>query len=129
MSTTITVPDDFGSGGKGISPSSDPKGTSVLAKILQALIGTGPTAKFQAGSASLVAGTLTVDTTIVLTANSRILVTHDGRPTASANYAGIAVTTRTPGATGVAAFTVEAIIADGTIDSDAVGDVDWLIID
>lgn len=129
MSTTITVPDDFGSGGKGIAPNSAPKGTATLAEILQALIGTGLGSKFQSGSGTLVAGTFTVSAGIELTANSRIVVSHDGRPTGSANYAGLAVTTRTPGASGVAAFTVEALIADGTIDSDAAGDVDWIIID
>lgn len=128
MPHTITIPDDYGSGGKGISPSGS-HGVPPLRDALRATLDTGATGKFQAGTATLVAGTVTVDTTIALTANSRILVSHRTRPTGSANYAGLAVVSDTPGAVGVAEFTIEAIIADGSIDSDAAGDVDWMIID
>lgn len=130
--TLTTIPDDFGSGGKGIAPNSAPKGTATLVELLQEMqvaLATGATGKFQSGSATLVAGTVTVATTIVLTANSRILVSHDGRPTGSTDYAGLAVVSRTAGAAGVADFVLEAIVAAGTIDIDAVGDIDWMIID
>jgi hypothetical protein len=95
---------------------------------MNAILARTAAANIQKGSTTLVSGTATVDTTIVLTATSQILVSHDGNPTGSTNYAGLAVTSRTPGAAGVAAFTINALVAAGTIDSDAAGDVDWLIV-
>lgn len=133
MAATLTpVPDDFGSGGKGISPSAKPPDCETLATTLQeiqAALGTGATGKLQTGTGTLVAGTFTVDTTIVLTADSKILYNMAERPTGSTNFAGLAVVARTNGAAGVAEFTIEAIVAAGTIDNDAVGDVDWTIVD
>lgn len=86
-------------------------------------------AEAQRGTLAMVAGTGTVAAGITVTANSRILVSLKGRPTGSTNYAGVAVTARTAGGPGVGAFTVEFIVAAGTIDADAAGDVDWLILD
>jgi len=65
---------------------------------------------------------------IELTATSRILLTLAATPTGSTDFAGLAVTTTTPGAPGTASMTVQAIVAAGTIDADAAGAVDYLII-
>jgi hypothetical protein len=133
MPATLTpVPNDFGSGGKGIAPNSAPKGSPTLAEALQELqaaLATGATGKIQTGTGTLVAGTFTVDTTIVLTANSKIFLSPAERPAGSANYVGLAVVSTTPGAAGVAEFDVEAVITDGSIDADAAFDVNWMIVD
>jgi len=83
----------------------------------------------QRGRATLVAGSVVVGTTIVLTANSRIQVSLSARPTVTTNFVSVAVVARTTGIAGVGAFTIEALITSGAIDSDAVATVDWLIID
>lgn len=93
-----------------------------------AAVGADLEAAVQSGTLAIVAGTGTVAAGITLTADSRILVTLKGRPTGSTNFAGHAVTARTPGGPGVGAFTVEFLIATGAIDSDAAGDVDWVIL-
>jgi hypothetical protein len=133
MPATITpTPSDFGSGGKGLSPSAPtPEGITLASKLQEhdAALGTGAAGKFQTGTGTLVAGTFTVATTIVLTADSKILYNMAERPTGSTNFAGLSVVARTNGAAGVATFTIEAIVAAGTIDNDAVGDVDWVIVD
>jgi hypothetical protein len=84
---------------------------------------------FQRGVATLSSGTVTVGTTITVNSGSRILVSHKGRPTGSTNYAGLAVISRTVGGPATGDFVIEAIVAAGTIDADAAGDVDWMIID
>jgi hypothetical protein len=134
MPATITpTPSDFGSGGKGLSPSAPtPEGITLASKLQEhdAALGTGAAGKFQTGTATLVAGTATVDTTIVLTANSKIQLTWAERPTIGGSGTGVlARVATTPGAAGVAEFTIEALEADGTIDAGAAGDVDWTIVD
>lgn len=130
--TLTTIPDDFGSGGKGIAPNSAPKGSPTLVQALQELqaaLTTGATGKIQTGTATLVAGTVTVDTTVSISANSKIYVSAAERPAGSTNFAGLAVVAVTPGAPGVGEFDIEAVIADGSIDSDAAFDVNWMIVD
>jgi hypothetical protein len=82
----------------------------------------------QSGVATLALGTIDVDTTIELRTTSRIFLTHNARPTGSTNYAGLVVAARTDGAKATAAFTIEAVVAAGTIDSDAAGAVNWMIV-
>lgn len=128
MPSALSIPDDFGSGGKGISPSGS-HGTPSLRDVLRALLDNGPTSRVQSGQGTLVAGTFTVNTGIALSASSRIMLTFSARPTGSTNLACLAVVARTNGAAGVAAFTVEAILATGLIDSDAAGTVAFVIVD
>lgn len=129
--TLSTIPADFLSGGKGLTPNQsagDPDLLSLLQE-LQGALANAATGMIQRGTATLASGTATVDTTIVLGANSRIFVSMAERPTGSTNFAGIAVVSTTTGAAGVATFTIEALVAAGTIDADAAGDVNWMIID
>jgi len=107
----------------GFMPSTTALATSGQRLPLQQL-----RAAIQAGQGTLVAGTFTVSAGIELTATSRILLTLAATPTGSTDFAGLAVTTTTPGAPGTASMTVQAIVAAGTIDADAAGAVDYLII-
>lgn len=128
MPSALTIPDDFGAGGKGISPSGS-HGTPSLRDILRACFDNGPTGRIQSGQGTLVAGTFTVAAGIALGASSRIVLTFAERPGTTTNLATLAVTARTNGAEGVATFTVEAVLATGLIDADAVGAVDYVIVD
>lgn len=132
MPATFTaIPPDFLSGGKGLTPNrsaGSPDVASLIAELRTAL-GNTAAGVIQRGRGTLVAGTFTVATGVVITASSRFIVSLSSRPTVTTNYAGIAVTASTVGIAGVAAFTVEALVTAGTIDSDAVATVDWMIID
>ncbi len=80
------------------------------------------------GTATLIAGTVTVDTTVTLTANSVISMTP-GTITGSTNFASVGELTasRVTGAPGVAEFIIQANLATGAIDTDAAGPVMWAI--
>lgn len=122
------LPAGWGQGGAGLTDASlRPQLSEVLTSLITASNAAGGSTS--RGRTALVAGTFTINTGIVLTANSRIQISLASRPSVTTNFAGIAVTARTLGAAGVAAFTVEAILATGAIDNDAVADVDWTIVE
>lgn len=100
-----------------------------LESIMNGAIEVQQQANPQRGTLAIATGTGTVAAGITVTAASRIFATLKGRPTGSVNFAGHAVTARTPGAPGVGAFTVEFLQPDGAIDADSAGAVDWEIWD
>ncbi len=86
-------------------------------------------ASVQKGVATLVLGTVTVDTTVTITASSVILVTMKtpaGVLTLTTGYIARG-SARTAGAPGVASFTIEAIVAAGSINVADLSVVDWAI--
>lgn len=82
----------------------------------------------QSGTATLVAGTVDVDTTIHLNASSQILLTPEGL-SGSTNFAYLDISARTDGDIGTASFTITASTASHAADTDCVGDVHWVILD
>lgn len=133
IETLTEIPDSFGSGHSGLAPGGS-QGSPNLRDLLRehstALeqLDDDLAGGLQAGNGTLVAGTFTVSTGVTIAASSEILLTFRGRPGTTTNLATLAVVSRTNGAPGVGAFTVEAVLATGAIDSDAVGSVSWLIV-
>jgi hypothetical protein len=82
----------------------------------------------QSGTLTLVAGTKTVATGIVITSSSRIFFTRTTANTCSLTANGYAVTNKTTGGSGTGAFTVIACVADGTINVADISTLDYLII-
>jgi hypothetical protein len=126
----IVLKKNFGSGGGQLTPRGS-AGRPALVNVLNALIDdiAASNSATQSGTATLVAGTVTINSGVAFSANAKILVSVNGAIAGSANFSCVTVSARTPGADGVAEFTITAVIADGTLDADAAGDVDWLIHD
>jgi hypothetical protein len=86
--------------------------------------------KMQAVDATLVNGTVTINTVIVVAADSEIVAFPKGAITGSANFACVQelIASRTPGGAGVASIVIQAVGADGAIDADAAGAVRVVIL-
>jgi len=86
------------------------------------------TPQIQSGTLTLVAGTKTINTGVVITATSRIFfnrTAQGGTSTAVANYD---CTNKTAGAAGVGAFTVQASTVAGVIVNTDTSTLDYLIV-
>lgn len=128
MPSALIIPDDFGSGGKGLSPSGS-HGTPSLRDSLRASLVNGPTSRVQSGRGTLVAGTLTIDAGVAISDDSRITATLAGALSGTTNFAGLSISARTSGEEGTAEFTIQAITAAGALDADAAAAVDFTIVD
>lgn len=86
-------------------------------------------ARIQAGSATLVAGTVTINSGIRLTATSRIVVTPrtPGGGTQGVKYA-VPQANRTTGAAGVAAFVINAVDNAGALVNTDTSTLDFIIV-
>jgi hypothetical protein len=88
----------------------------------------GATPVVQSGTLTLVAGTKTINTGVVITATSRIFyqrTAQGGTSTAVANYD---TTNKTAGVAGVGAFTVQASTVAGVIVNTDTSTLDYVII-
>jgi hypothetical protein len=80
----------------------------------------------QKGTATLVAGTVTVNAFVL--AGSSVVVTRNTANTTTATTGGYAVPTRTPGANGaLGTFVIQAQVAAGTISNADVSTIDWVV--
>jgi hypothetical protein len=85
---------------------------------------------YQAGTATLVSGTVDVATGITVAANSRVIPLMIGDITGSTNFAGLREikSSRVNGAPGVGTIRLQAVGADGQLDADAAGAIDFVIL-
>jgi hypothetical protein len=87
-------------------------------------------ASFQAGAATLVAGTVTVATGITVSADSEVIPIAIGAITGSTNFGSLRElkASRVNGAPGVGTIVLEAVGADGAKDVDAAGAIRFVIL-
>lgn len=103
--------------------------TAASSDITALQSGTSSAPGMQVTSGTLVAGTKTISAGIVVAANSEVVPYPDGAITGSTNFGSLQEVraARAVGGAGVGRITVQAIGADGLIDSDAAGDFHALI--
>lgn len=82
----------------------------------------------QSGTITLTAGTVTVNTGITITANSRIVLTRTAQGGTSTTVVFYDVTSKTVGAPATGAFTVQARTAPGVLVNTDTSTLDYIII-
>lgn len=82
----------------------------------------------QSGTITLASGTVTVNTGITITANSRIVLTRTAQGGTSTTVVFYDVTSKTVGAPSTGAFTVQARTAPGVLVNTDTSTLDYIII-
>jgi hypothetical protein len=103
-----------------------PADSPTAGRWLQLVAGFTPT--IQSGTLTLVAGTKTINTGIVVTATSRIFFNRTAQGGTSTGVTNYDVTNKTAGAAGTGAFTVQASTVAGVIVNTDTSTLDYLIV-
>jgi hypothetical protein len=105
-----------------------PGSLAALAAEAYAFAAAAPS--MQTASATLVAGTATINTNVIITAESRVIANPTGVLTGTTNYAQCRELTasRVEGIAGVGSIVVEALTNTGVLDSDAAGAIHVIIL-
>lgn len=104
--------------------------TTVEAALAEVRTLTNKAPAMQVGAATLASGTATVNTGIVVAANSEVIPIAIGAITGSTNYGGLRElkSSRVNGAAGTGTIVLEAVGADGAKDADAAGAIRFVIL-